>query len=76
MSALVGKTVILIGVVFVLIGVWLWSGSRLPPWLSWLGRLPGDLAIERDHVRIYFPIVTSLLLSLALTLLLWLFTRR
>jgi hypothetical protein len=75
-SALVGKTLILIGVVFVLIGVWLWSGSRLPAWLSWLGRLPGDIIIERDHVRVYFPIVTSLLLSLAMTLVLWFFGRR
>jgi hypothetical protein len=76
MSALVGKALVLIGVVFVLIGVWLWSGSRVPGWLSWLGRLPGDIIIERDHVRVYFPIVTSLLLSLAMTLLLWLFGRR
>jgi hypothetical protein len=76
MSALVGKTVVLIGVVLVLIGAWLWSGSRVPAWLSWLGRLPGDIVIERDRVHVYFPIVTSLLLSLALTLLLWLFGRR
>ena len=73
---MVGKTLVLIGVLFVLIGLWLWSGSRLPTWLSWLGRLPGDIAIERDHVRFYFPIVTSLLLSVLLTLVLWLFGRR
>jgi hypothetical protein len=76
MSALAGKALVLIGVFSVVIGAWLWSGSRLPSWLSWVGRLPGDIAIERDHVRIYFPIVTSLLLSLALTLLMWLFGRR
>jgi hypothetical protein len=76
MSAMVGKTLVLLGLLFVLIGLWLWSGSRLPGWLSWLGRLPGDIAIERDHVRFYFPIVTSLLLSVLLTLALWLFNRR
>ncbi len=76
MSAMMGKALALIGVLFVFIGLWLWSGSRLPGWLSWLGRLPGDIAIERDHVRFYFPIVTSLLLSLALTVVLWLFGKR
>lgn len=73
---MVGKTLVLLGVLFVLIGLWLWSGARLPTWLSWLGRLPGDIAIERDHVRFYFPIVTSVVLSVLLTLVLWLFGRR
>ena len=40
-----------------------------------LGRLPGDIAIERGNVRFYFPVVTSLVISLALTLLFWLFRR-
>ncbi|MFZ5862812.1 MAG: DUF2905 domain-containing protein [Nitrospirota bacterium] len=76
MSALVGKALMFLGVLLVLIGAWVWSGSRGPTWLSWVGRLPGDIAIERDHVRFYFPIVTSLLLSVVLTILLWLFGRR
>jgi hypothetical protein len=47
------------------------------PWLSriGLGRLPGDIVIERDHVRFYFPIVTSLLISLILSLILWLWRK-
>ena len=40
-----------------------------------LGRLPGDISIERGNVRFYFPIVTSLVVSIALTLLFWLFRR-
>ena len=40
-----------------------------------LGRLPGDISIERGNVRFYFPIVTSLVVSVALTLLFWLFRR-
>ena len=40
-----------------------------------LGRLPGDIAIERGNYRFYFPIATSLLLSVVLTLLFWLFRR-
>ncbi len=40
-----------------------------------LGRLPGDIMISRGNVRFYFPIVTSLVISVALTLLFWLFRR-
>jgi hypothetical protein len=40
-----------------------------------LGRLPGDIAIERQNFRFYFPLATSLLLSVVLTLLFWLFRR-
>jgi len=59
-----------IGIVFIVVGL-LW------PWLqkSGLGRLPGDIVIERDHSRFYFPITTSILISLLLTLILWLFRR-
>lgn len=47
------------------------------PWISqWgLGRLPGDIVLERPHVRIYFPIVTCLLISVVVTLLIWLFRK-
>ncbi len=76
MSGFVGKALILIGALFVLIGVWLLLGSRMPSWLSWVGRLPGDIAIERDNVRFYLPITTSIVLSIVATLLLWLFGRR
>jgi hypothetical protein len=40
-----------------------------------LGRLPGDIVIERQNFRFYFPLVTSLVVSVALTLLFWLFRR-
>lgn len=47
------------------------------PWLVQLGlgRLPGDIRIERDGFRFYFPVVTSLVVSVVITLLLWLFRR-
>ncbi len=76
MSGALGKALILVGALFVVIGVWLLLGSRMPPWLSWVGRLPGDIAIERDNVRFYLPITSSIVLSIVLTLLLWLFGRR
>ena len=53
------------------IGLLLWSGVRMP----WLGRLPGDIVIERDHWSIYLPIATSVVLSIVLTLVLRLLGR-
>jgi hypothetical protein len=44
-------------------------------WLSWFGRLPGDIKIERENVRIYFPIVTMIVVSALLSLLLYLIGR-
>ena len=61
----IGKSLVLIGAVLILIGL-LWQvGARIG-----LGRLPGDIAIERGNFRLYLPIATSLLLSVALSLLL------
>jgi hypothetical protein len=47
------------------------------PWLTklGLGRLPGDIVIERDNFRVYIPITTSLLISIVLSLVLWLLNR-
>lgn len=64
------RWLIILGVVLVLAGV-LW------PWLTklGLGRLPGDIAIQRDNFSVYIPITTSILVSLALSLILWLLNR-
>ena len=64
------RTLIIIGLVVVAVGL-LW------PWLTrlGLGRLPGDIVIERGNTSFYFPIVTCVLLSIALSLVLWLFGR-
>jgi hypothetical protein len=71
MSHELGKFLGLIGVLFVLIGIALWTGFGA----GWLGRLPGDIRIEREHSSFYFPIVTCLILSLLLSLLFALFRR-
>jgi hypothetical protein len=64
------KMLIVIGLVLVAVGlVWL-LGERLG-----LGRLPGDIVIEREGTRIYIPLATSLLVSVVLSLLLWFFSR-
>ena len=67
----IGKIVVIIGVITTLVGVALWGGF-MP---KWLGRLPGDVRIERDHSTFYFPIVTCITLSILLSLLLSIFRR-
>jgi hypothetical protein len=67
-----GRFLILLGAVLVLAGV----GLLLAPRLPWIGRLPGDIVVQRDHFSFYFPLVTSVVVSLVLTLLLNLFLRR
>jgi hypothetical protein len=63
-----GKMLVLVGVVIALIGVAMWSGIGR----GWLGRLPGDIHYTRDNFSFHFPIVTCLLLSIVLTLVMWL----
>jgi len=52
------------------LGLLVWSGG-----LSWFGRLPGDIRIERERVHVYFPLVSMLLLSVVLSLVLYLINR-
>lgn len=63
-----GKWLLIGGLALVAFGAFLLLGARLP---FRLGRLPGDIAVEGRRGSFYFPIVTSLLLSVALTLILW-----
>jgi hypothetical protein len=65
-----GKALIFIGLALVVLGLLWLVGERLG-----LGRLPGDIVIEREGFRLYIPLMTSLLVSIVLSLLLWLFTR-
>jgi len=64
------RTLILIGLGIVVVGLlWPWL-SKLP-----LGRLPGDLLIRREHVTLYIPVTTMVVISAVLSLLVWLFHR-
>jgi len=65
-----------IGLVMVLVGGILLLVSNFAGKVPWLGRLPGDIYIERGSWRFYFPLGTSILLSVVLSLLVWLFSRR
>lgn len=68
-----GRTLIILGLALVAVGLLLTLGEKLP---VKLGRLPGDIVIERKGGTLYFPIVTCLLLSAVVTLLSWLFNKR
>ena len=68
----IGKALIVIGAVIVLLGAVLLLSGRFP----WPGKLPGDILIERKNFTFYFPLATSILISILLTLLFWLFGRR
>ena len=68
----IGKTLVILGLLIALAGVILVFVGRVP----WIGRLPGDIYVQRGHWSFYFPIATSIVLSLVLTLLFWLFGRR
>lgn len=66
-----GKFLVIAGVGLAVIGALLWSGVGK----GWLGRLPGDINYSKGDFSFHFPIVTCLLVSIVLTLLLWLFRR-
>lgn len=61
----------------IVIGILLLAAGLLWPWLArlGLGRLPGDVMVERDNFTLYFPITTMILISIALSLILWLLNR-
>lgn len=65
-----GPLLIIVGLGIALIGLLVWSGG-----LSWFGRLPGDIRIERDTVRIYIPLVSMFLVSVVLSLIMYAINR-
>lgn len=67
----ISRVLIIVGVVLIVTGL-LWPLLQK----AGLGKLPGDIAIERDNFHFYFPITTSIIVSLVLSLLLWLFFRK
>jgi len=66
-----GKYFVIAGLILAALGVFLWSGWGK----GWFGRLPGDIQYSRGNFSFYFPIVTCILISVVVSLLLWLFRR-
>ena len=66
-----GRFLIVIGVLLVLVG----AGLLLAPKIPWLGKLPGDISFKRGNVSFYFPLGTCILISVILTLIMYLFRK-
>ncbi|MBE7410811.1 MAG: DUF2905 domain-containing protein [Leptospiraceae bacterium] len=67
-----GKNLIVLGVLIFLIGVFFSYGNKIP----YLGKLPGDINIKKEGFSFYFPLTTSIVLSIAISVILWLFSKR
>ncbi|MGI6338809.1 MAG: DUF2905 domain-containing protein [Bacteroidales bacterium] len=64
-----GKILIVAGIILVIAGIVIYfSGDKL----GWIGHLPGDIRIEKENVRFYFPITTMIILSIVLSIIIWL----
>ncbi|HZI32998.1 MAG TPA: DUF2905 domain-containing protein [Candidatus Binatia bacterium] len=66
-----GKFLVIVGLIITAVGALLWSGFGR----GWLGRLPGDINYSKGDFSFHFPIVTCLIISVILTLLMWLFRK-
>ncbi len=67
-----GKTLVVCGIVLAIVGLVFMFGSKIP----WFGRLPGDIYIQKKGFSLYFPITTSILISIILSIALLLLRRR
>jgi hypothetical protein len=67
-----GKILIISGAVIIAIGVLLLFSGKLP----WLGRLPGDIVVQKKEFTFYFPVATSILLSIIISIIIWLAGRK
>jgi len=68
----IGKFLILLGLIISAVGGLFLLSGKIP----WIGRLPGDIIIQKRNFTLYFPLVTSILISLILTLIFWVISRR
>ena len=73
MSSPLGPIIVAIGVMIMVVGILVWTGAA--SWFSWFGRLPGDIRIERETVRVYIPLASMLLVSVVLSLIMYLVRR-
>jgi hypothetical protein len=74
MTNWMGKSIIIIGVILVIIGVLVLFKESIP-FLKYLGRLPGDITIKRENFSIHFPIVTSIVISIILSIVLYIVSK-
>ncbi|HZV47813.1 MAG TPA: DUF2905 domain-containing protein [Thermodesulfovibrionales bacterium] len=67
-----GKLLIVLGVIVIAVGGLLLFSGKIP----WIGRLPGDILIQKKNYTFYFPLATSIIISVIITLVFWLLGRR
>lgn len=67
----IGKFLIIVGILIILIGALLLLAGKIP----YIGRLPGDIVIQKKNFTFYFPLATSILLSILITFILWVLSR-
>jgi len=67
-----GKILIFFGIIMIVVGGLFLFGSKIP----FIGRLPGDIAIQKKNFSFYFPITTGIIISIILSFIMWLFSRR
>jgi len=68
----IGKTLIIFGIILIGVGILLAFFNKIP----FLGKLPGDMYIQKKNFTFYFPLATSILISIILSLIFWLWSRR
>lgn len=67
-----GKILMTIGVILIVAGLVIWfAGNKL----HWIGNLPGDIRIEKENIKFYFPVTTMIVLSVLLSLIIWVFRK-
>jgi hypothetical protein len=72
MNNIIGKYIIGIGVFIIIVGVIIYFfGDKL----GWIGRLPGDIRVEKENFKFFFPITTMILISVLLTIIIYLFRK-
>jgi hypothetical protein len=71
-----GGLLVLAGLVLLLVEKGADSGGLLSQWLGWFGKLPGDFSVQRDGFSFYFPLTTSILISVVLSLLVYFLSKR
>ncbi|MFA5780443.1 MAG: DUF2905 domain-containing protein [Elusimicrobiota bacterium] len=67
-----GKVLIVAGIVLALVGLFFILGVKIP----YLGKLPGDIFIKKENFSFYFPLTTSIIISVILSIILWLITKK
>jgi len=66
-----GKLLIIVGIVCIIVGLFITYGPKIP----FLGKLPGDIVVERENFKFYFPLATCIIISIVLSLLMFLYNR-